>query len=787
MALNPKYMITPNLQELFRNKDTGLPLRAGIVTFYKDQARDELKNVYKLSGTPPDYSYTVLPNPMILGAAGTFVDGSGNDIKVYYYPYDEEGNIELYYITVESSGEVPQFTRQGWPNLTSEEVFQQDLTNYVPNGQFLFHTDIAATATKEAGEIADDETALGWGGWYFVRSTGSAAKDLVTFHRYDSAISNPTGNPRYAVNVQCVTPGNELRKDLVVRFQDVNKFAPPENGIQEYTYAFTAQSNTVNPIAAELYVVKYFGSGGSATEETLISNFSFTDVPQIFQAQFSFGDNVGKTIGSNNDDYVELAIRFPRSVSYNATLTDAILTPNAVTVTQFPATTDSDFSARSDVIRRRANDGSTLYLPLVDTVEGLAYSTADIGKIYASTTDTPEIGELLCNGDQYDPTSRATRANGYIPYSRLWNKWFNLSTNLPKYGTGLDYDTAYVNNLSPASQLRICTNRSSASPPTHVASEGGVATTFTFSDSIAGNDYDFSAYINGANSVLAVGNTLGGSIDGAADVDSGFTITEIRNIAGTYQVFQVVTTAASSITAGHYFTFSNTTTKYYLWFKIAGAGSDPAPAGRTGILVNLPSSSLTAADVAAYVREAIAGVAETTVTCVAASSVTAGAYFYLNSKSATSNPDQFYVLYIKDGSGTDPQPPGKKKITVNILSSDTAAQMASKTQKAINSLYFAVPDFRGLYLRGWDNGAAWDLGAASRFSTVETLYGDVLGTMELDEILAHFHDYTRSDLSGARADGGDAVIAVQLNTQTSIVGGGETRTVNANVNWIVKY
>ena len=125
-GLDPRFICTSDLEELMRDKDSGLPLAGGIVTFYSDINRSVLKPVYQLTGSPPNYSYSVLPNPCTLSTVGTFQDGLGNNIVPFYYPFigtpsQNTGEQELYYITVVSSGFVPQFTRQGWPQAAADQ------------------------------------------------------------------------------------------------------------------------------------------------------------------------------------------------------------------------------------------------------------------------------------------------------------------------------------------------------------------------------------------------------------------------------------------------------------------------------------------------------------------------------------------------------------------------------------------------------------------------------------------------------------------------------------------
>lgn len=115
MALDPHYILGAPLEETFISKDTSLPLAGGFVYFYRDSSRITAKTVYELAGSPPNYHYTPLPNPMELSAVGTPQNNSGENVAIYYYPYDVDGEIDLYYIVVKDADGVEQFTREAWP------------------------------------------------------------------------------------------------------------------------------------------------------------------------------------------------------------------------------------------------------------------------------------------------------------------------------------------------------------------------------------------------------------------------------------------------------------------------------------------------------------------------------------------------------------------------------------------------------------------------------------------------------------------------------------------------
>jgi len=175
---DPLYFMCPSLQDYFVDKDNGAPLSAGIVTFYRDESRLVKKSVYQQERVPPvtgAYKFTALPNPMVLSSVGTFVDTNGADIIPYFYPWvnaptdpaSDPGAQDLYYITVESSGNINQFNREAWPpgasdNPSTTDNFS-DTDNILSNPQFVEVNFTGSTSISVSGigtytEIAPDWT-----------------------------------------------------------------------------------------------------------------------------------------------------------------------------------------------------------------------------------------------------------------------------------------------------------------------------------------------------------------------------------------------------------------------------------------------------------------------------------------------------------------------------------------------------------------------------------------------------------------------------------------------------
>jgi len=210
MALDPHYITDGPLQEYFVDKDTGLPLSGGIVTFYRDSSRITPKAVYELSGSPPNYTYTPLPNPITLSSVGTFQDASGNDIVVYYYPWMADGvTPDLYYITVQDSHGVDQFTREAWPNSAIEggsgpSGSSLPVQNQISNPQFsqIFinnvptlspsTTTFTVTGSNKVFEVAPN--------WELIASSSGTDTVVVQRLALSGSLGAPT-NPPFALSV----------------------------------------------------------------------------------------------------------------------------------------------------------------------------------------------------------------------------------------------------------------------------------------------------------------------------------------------------------------------------------------------------------------------------------------------------------------------------------------------------------------------------------------------------------------------------------------------------------
>jgi hypothetical protein len=206
MALDARYFVSIDLEEYFPSNLTGNALANGSIWFYQDINRTNPKPVYELTGAPPNYTYTALPNPLPLSAVGTPVDNSGNNISIYYFPYDASGNIDLYYIVVKDANGTVQFTRQAWPNLTgatNPATADSDISNELTNPQFVevnFALSNPMTISIAGSGTTTSSIAPGWD----LITTTTGASNITVQRNAIAGSSAYPNNPPYTLTI---TPG----------------------------------------------------------------------------------------------------------------------------------------------------------------------------------------------------------------------------------------------------------------------------------------------------------------------------------------------------------------------------------------------------------------------------------------------------------------------------------------------------------------------------------------------------------------------------------------------------
>lgn len=775
---NTQYVTGPDLQMYFVDKDTGFPLANGIVTFYEQEDQSVLKPIFQLDNSSPT-GFSELPNPIFLTSVGTFSDNNGNDIIPYFFPFNDVGDEELYFVKVQSSGGVLQFTRQDWPPNFASNVNPDETNtniNYVTNGQFLLHNDnpIIQTVTN-IGTNTVVYTAPG--GWTFEKESTSTSTDTISYIRQISSSSDPNidANPRYFWRLTTTgVDANYLRKDLCITFPDVNKFAGIADAVTSfYTISFQGQALSGGEPIVDIRIRKFFGSGGSASTDISKGTIEFVPGENLYNFPFQFGSNEGDTVGALDTDFIQIALRFPNSAQV-IQLTDFVITPGDTIVAGFPQTPNADFIRDATIgwLPTPAHDGSDLYLPIVLTPQGTITDRSVIGEVVAEQSLANYTGslnnisnKLLADGSQYLMAGISPLG---IPYSRLGSTYTVTAAgfSFPMYGTGLNFATMGKFDAN-ASEMGIVNNQSGSGVP---ASEGTAPTGFSFRPLML-ETAQSNVFINrGGNTFTFCRSSDLVMADGASS--TGIIFTPVRiGLTGNYNVYIIDTQLVNAtIMAGTYFTFTANATSYYCWFKYNGAGSDPAPGG-FGILINLYTGYDTG-DICYLITYALKGGPGESITVGAGSTVPANSWWQFTAP----NGNKYYVWYSLNGNGTDPSPSGfTLGIPVNYTTLMTSDEISAATSSAVNLTYFRVPNLQGLFLRGYDPSTIWDLNATNRYGIMGDNFGNIPGTFEYDQFM-------QPVTSPPAREGATGAITASTTFATA-----EVIPVNANVIWAIKY
>lgn len=790
MAINTSLLtIAPALQQFFVNKDTGLPLAGGKVYFYVDNSRSTLQPVYGISGSPPSYIYAPLSNPVVLDQYGKFPE------VIYYYPYDADEALSLYYIKVyDSTGTILQNTYEAYPNIVATEGPSNSVTvdnNYIPNGQFAYHNLVGGGTNT----ISSALTPLAPGGHYFKRPSDSVALQTAEFVAIPNSTTNPPANPRYYLKI--TQSGTILgANDYVIRFTNVNRFA---SATQKYTISFSARAEGASSLDLDFRLYKYYGTGGSGHTDLDVHTFTLTSTFAKYPYAFVFGSNSGETIVSD-DSYVELTFRLPDSAaSFSITNVMLLFGDLQAENPDYPETTNFQdaYKGVAGSLPLPASDGSSLYLPIIYKATGFDFDDSQIGNIEIVSYETvpvdsnsiPTTNRLINDGASYD-------AEGYsalnIPYSRLRDKLYDSTLKCLRYGTGKDFVTATI----LTGEYLLFVNNTGGVVTASDAGDSGFTLTAT-STGVAKIAVKSALYDSASIIVINdyPGSTFVWTAPAGTPCASGPTTD--RNTATTASVVVMTMNAGASISNDARIqcqAYDGGTVDFYLNFSVNGAAVTGGGTG-TQIIVRILSTD-TAAIVAKKTVAAFSQKQGTMVQCSTAAASLGGKYFTFFAKTQAST--QKYAVWFNLNSGsTQPVVSGSPAyIEVAITTGETTANVADAIRVAINKRMVGVPDPRGLFLRVYGGSSNVDPNSATRFDYQNPfLYGGYIGTYELDSNLywSHTHTYTFPDTDTGVQGGGAAQVKGEEpssgsgTTNAATNGGPESTPRNFYVNTATIY
>ena len=312
MALDPQYILMQDIEELFVDKDTGLLLANGTVEFWIDDQRNTPKSVYQLTGAPPNYTYTPIVNPMPLNIISTPSSNGVDNVAIYYRPYDDFGDIQLYYIVVKNQAGTIQCTREAWPNTIAANnpagAGEAARTNLLSNPQFVDvnfdPTQTLSLTVAGAGNYTFNIAPS----WDLLLSTSGASTIQVT-RTSIAGSSKLATNPAYTLTI---TPGaNTTGVNLIQRLYH-NPGIWTANILNQLGWVATSAS--WGPQASQL-TISYVPSTGTPT--ILLQQTNNTGIFSTFNntVQIDPSDNTETSTAGYADIFITLPASNPTTLS----------------------------------------------------------------------------------------------------------------------------------------------------------------------------------------------------------------------------------------------------------------------------------------------------------------------------------------------------------------------------------------------------------------------------------------------------------------------------------------
>lgn len=300
-GLDSRYITSSDLTQYFVNKRTGEALAFGKLYFYRENARNEAKPVFQLvqgSNNPNQYSYVELPNPLTLSATGTPCDDSGNNIVFYYYPFDENGEVDLYYVECYDSDGIfagsLQFTREAWPfpNVGGSDITVNNsgiVSNQIMNPGFtevLFEApsldiNYSGTGNKTV------EFAPGWEIYLSYTGTGVVTITQTPVVGSDNLLNNPA----YTLDISL---GNNIVEAYIQQKFNHNPDWAAANNVEITGTGFVSGSILIAP--GTTIIMQYLASSGNIAPQEILS------VTNTDDAYVQFNNTVQLQVANSSDN-----------------------------------------------------------------------------------------------------------------------------------------------------------------------------------------------------------------------------------------------------------------------------------------------------------------------------------------------------------------------------------------------------------------------------------------------------------------------------------------------------
>jgi len=374
---NSQYIPAFTIQEIILDKDDGEPLANGVVKFFRDTQRTVPKPVYQLTGNALNYGFQSLGVEIQLGIDGSFTDSNGNPVVPYFYPFDSEGDDERYYVVVESSNGVTQFTREAVPAAAGQGPLPPELRtnteNELINPQFvdvLFNNNKTKTiSVSGANNVVD--IAPGWA----ILSSGSGDIELEQITNIPQGAAT---SPSYALRINA---DSSIGSDITLR-QRLTE-TPKLLSDQYASGTVTASSNEDTTLT-----MRYEFSDASATDHEIFASAITGD--GSFQT-VSGVTEIGGTLSTDDapDGYIDIKLIIPTNRDVTITSVQVVGVNNQEQIPYDQQTVDRQRTLLSNYYR-----DSMWILPKTDLLAGWTFGQNPWQFSSTSIQDVSTVGYL---------------------------------------------------------------------------------------------------------------------------------------------------------------------------------------------------------------------------------------------------------------------------------------------------------------------------------------------------------------------------------------------------------
>lgn len=209
--------------------------------------------------------------------------------------------------------------------------------------------------------------------WVLWDAGGVGAIGSLSRQEFTLGQTDVKGDPRYYARLACTTAGSFYWR-LLHRIEAVRRF--------QGTWQLSFDARASAALSLSLAVIQNFGTGGapSADVTTGLIAQNLTTNWQRFTVEVPLPSVAGKTMGTNNNDYLSLVFQSPTAATFQIDIANVKLQPG-------PAATPFIARPYADELRlcqryfaKSISPEATAYNTLVGADLGLGASVNDIGK-----------------------------------------------------------------------------------------------------------------------------------------------------------------------------------------------------------------------------------------------------------------------------------------------------------------------------------------------------------------------------------------------------------------------